>query len=134
MATDQEILAKEAKLKKFMADLNCLCERHNLIINKEIRPAHLRVFEKSDGREIGKIQYNEKQDKYQEYLSPTQKEIRKEVKEEISKEILNIVDKLQNQFLEKVVGKNPKIITDEEELIYWTALDKIEDKFEDYKL
>ena len=33
-----------------------------------------------------------------------------------------------------MVGNNPKIVSEEEELIYWVALDKIEDKFEDYKL
>ena len=135
MATDQEILAAEARLKKFMADLTCLCERHNLIIDKDIKPAYLRVYDKNNHKKIGKIKYNWQKNKYQEYLSPTDRHIREEVKAEIKEEhlqkILDKVNVLQNQFLKEVVQRNPGIVSEEEELIYQVALDKIEDKFDD---
>ena len=138
MATDQEILAAEARLKKFMADLTCLCERHNLIIDKDIKPAYLRVYDKNNHKKIGKIKYNWQENNYQEYLSPTDRHIREEVKAEIKEEhlqkMLDKVNVLQNQFLKKVVERNPGIVSEEEELIYLVALDKIEDKFDDCKL
>ena len=138
MAKREDILAAEASLKRFIADLNCLCERHNLIIDKETRPSYLRVYRKYGYNEVGQIEYDEITEQYQEYLSQTQREIRDEVKSEIKdedlKEILNNLEKWEDQFLEEVIEKNPNIVSEEEELIYWVALDKIEDKFEDYKL
>ena len=138
MAKREDILAAEASLKRFIADLNCLCERHNLIIDKETSPSYLRVYRKYGYNEVGKIEYDERTEQYQEYLSQTQREIRDEIKSEIKdenlKEILNNLQKWQDQFLEEVIEKNPNIVSEEEELIYWVALDKIEDKFEDYKL
>ena len=88
MAKREDILAAEASLKRFIADLNCLCERHNLIIDKEIRPSYLRVYRKYGYNEVGKIEYNETINQYQEYLSQTQREIRVEVKSEIKDEDL----------------------------------------------
>ena len=138
MATDQEILATEAKLKRFIADLNCLCEKHGVIIDRELPPYQLDVYAKGEGSHIGKIEYDRSKNKYQEHLSQTQKEIRKEVKEEKVaqneeelKDLLNEVENLQEEFLETVVGKNPKLVSEEEELIYSVALNVIDDIYDD---
>ena len=135
MATNEEILAKETRLKKFMADLTCLCERHNLIIDKDIKPVYLRVYDKKSHKKLGKIKYNWNRDKYEEHLSPTDKHIREEVKAEVKEEdlqeMLDKVNELQEQFLKEIAERNPKIVSEEEELIYQVGLDKIEDIYED---
>ena len=138
MAKREEVLEAEASIKRFITDLNCLCERHNLIIDKDTNPAFLRVYRKYGYNEVGKIEYDEINEHYQEYLSLTQREIRDEIKSEIKdKNFLNVLNNLkkwQEEFLEEVVGKHPKIVSEEEELIYLVALDKIEDEFKDYKM
>ncbi len=123
------------RLNKFIEELNNLCEKYNLIIDKENKPSYLQVYWKKGYREIGKIEYDEITE---QYLSLKQKEIRQEVKADIKDkkflEVLNNLKKWQEQFLKEVVEQNTRIVSEEEALIYHTALDKIEDRYKDYQM
>jgi len=80
MAKIKEMLTKKVRLDKFIAGLNCLSKRHNLIITKEIKPDYLQVYDKNSFNQVGKIHYKEKINQYQEHLNPNEAEIRDEIK------------------------------------------------------
>jgi len=130
---------QENKIDDFIADLNKLTKKHNLIIDEELQNSSIKIYTK-DYDLVGEIEYDEETGSYQENLSQIQKEIREEAdsgggdNKQALKNLLNEVENLQEVFLEKVVGNNPKIVTKEEELIYWVSLDKIEDTTEDWDL
>ena len=134
-----QVLKKEKKINEFIADLNKLSKKHDLIIDEELQCRCIKVYTK-DYELVGEIEYDEDTGRYQKKLSQIQKEIRQEVNNDVDdnkqafKDLLTVVENLQENFLKTVVGKNPNIVTKEEELIYWVALDKIEDTTEDWDL
>ena len=138
----QKVLNQKNKIDDFISDLNKLTKKHDLIIDEELQNSNIKVYTKNYDL-VGEIEYNEEAGGYQEKLSQIQREIRKETDsgggsgdngKQTLKDLLTEVENLQEEFLETVVGKNPNIVTKEEELIYWVSLDKIEDTTEDWDL
>ena len=44
MVANQAILAKEVRLKEFIADLNKLTKKHDLIIDEELQTSNIKVY------------------------------------------------------------------------------------------
>ena len=131
----QQVLKQEKKINDFIADLNKLTKKHALIIDEELQTSNIKVYTK-DYELVGEIEYDEEAGGYQENLSQTQKEIRAEANKgggndnQVLQDLLTEVENIQKEFLETVVENvenGPKLVTEEEELIYWVVLEKIDD-------
>lgn len=135
----QQAFKQEEKINEFVADLNKLTKKHGLIIDEELQTSNIKVYT-MDYELVGEIEYDEEAGSYQEKLSQTQKEIRAETNKDgdndkqVLQKLLTGVENIQKEFIETVVDNvenEPKLVTEEEELIYWVALDKIDDVYDD---